>query len=53
MTHAAMDDAAKELAGITPGLLRLSVGIEHVEDLVSDLVAALDRAAARTLKEAC
>jgi cystathionine gamma-synthase len=53
MTHAAMDDAAKEQAGITPGLLRLSVGIEHEADLVSDLVAALDRAATRVLQEAC
>ena len=53
MTHAAMDDQAKELAGITPGLLRLSVGIEHSDDLVADLIAALDRASANPLKEAC
>ena len=53
MTHAAMDDPAKQLAGITPGLLRLSVGIENGGDLVSDLIAALDRAAANILKEAC
>ena len=53
MTHAAMDDAAKQLAGITPGLLRLSVGIEHADDLISDLTAALDRASANVLKEAC
>ena len=53
MTHAAMDEAARQLAGITPGLLRLSVGIEHVDDLVSDLIAALERAAANILKEAC
>jgi cystathionine gamma-synthase len=53
MTHAAMDDEAKQLAGITPGLLRLSVGIEHAEDLVADLIAALDRAALNDLKEAC
>ena len=51
MTHAAMDDAAKQLAGITPGLLRLSVGIEHADDLVSDLIAGLDRAAGQPLKE--
>ena len=53
MTHAAMDDAAKQLAGITPGLLRLSVGIEHADDLIADLIAALDRAAAKVLQEAC
>ncbi|HET6942263.1 MAG TPA: PLP-dependent transferase, partial [Sphingomicrobium sp.] len=53
MTHAAMDDEAKQLAGITPGLLRLSVGIEHADDLVADLIAALDRASPNVLKEAC
>jgi len=53
MTHAAMDDAAKQLAGITPGLLRLSIGIEHADDLIADLIAALDRAAAKVLQEAC
>lgn len=47
MTHAGMDPAARLAAGITPGLLRLSVGIEAVEDLVADLAAALDRAHGR------
>jgi cystathionine gamma-synthase len=47
MTHAGMDPAARLAAGITPGLLRLSIGIEAVEDLVADLVAALDRAQGR------
>lgn len=41
MTHAAMEPAARETAGITDSLLRLSVGIEHVEDLVFDLRQAL------------
>jgi cystathionine gamma-synthase len=45
MTHASMDPAARAAAGITDGLLRLSVGIERGEDLVRDLVAALDLAA--------
>jgi cystathionine gamma-synthase len=53
MSHAAMDDAARQVAGITPGLLRLSVGIEHADDLVADLIAALDRASAKVLQEAC
>ena len=42
MTHAAMDDAARAVAGIGDSLLRLSVGIEAGEDLVADLTAALD-----------
>jgi cystathionine gamma-synthase len=53
MTHAAMDDDARERAGITPGLLRLSIGIEHESDLLDDLLAALDRAATPALREAC
>lgn len=46
MTHAAMSPEARAAAGIGDGLLRLSVGIEHVDDLVADLQAALDRASA-------
>lgn len=46
MTHAAMSAEARAAAGIGDGLLRLSVGIEHVDDLVADIAAALDRALA-------
>ena len=37
MTHAAMDPAARARAGLTDGLVRLSVGIEGLEDLRADL----------------
>ena len=40
MTHAAMSAEDQAAAGITPRLLRLSVGIEHGEDLLADLDAA-------------
>jgi cystathionine gamma-synthase len=53
MSHASMDVAARQVAGILPGLLRFSVGIEDSEDLVADLMSALDRAAQPALKEAC
>ena len=54
MTHAAMSEKARTRAGIGPGLLRLSVGIEHLADLSADLGAALDRAALATrAKEVC
>jgi cystathionine gamma-synthase (EC 2.5.1.48) len=43
MTHAAMTPEARRAAGIGDGLLRLSVGIEHADDLIADLQAALDR----------
>lgn len=46
MSHAAMSAEARERAGITPGLLRLSVGIEAVCDLTADIQSALDRACA-------
>jgi len=45
MTHAAMEPEARREAGITQGLLRLSVGIEAQEDLLADLGSALERAA--------
>ncbi len=44
MTHAGMEESARLRAGIGPGLLRVSVGIEDPADLVADLAAALDRA---------
>jgi cystathionine gamma-synthase len=41
MTHRSMPDTAKEKAGITDNLVRLSVGIEDCEDLLADLDAGL------------
>jgi cystathionine gamma-synthase len=45
MTHAGMEEAARLRAGIGPGLLRVSIGIEDCADLVADLQAGLERAA--------
>ena len=42
MTHASMPPDVQLAAGITPGMVRLSVGIEAVEDLLADLTQALD-----------
>lgn len=42
MTHAAMSEEDQAAAGITSRLLRLSVGIEHVEDLLNDLQAGFN-----------
>lgn len=41
MTHAAVPKALREAMGLTDGLVRLSVGIEDVDDLVADLDQAL------------
>jgi len=46
MTHASMDAAVRQRAGISDGLLRLSVGIEAAEDLLADIETALARAQA-------
>ena len=46
MTHAAMDPQARAKAGLTDGLIRLSVGIEALEDLRADLAAGIARARA-------
>lgn len=51
MTHAAMTPEVRAEAGISNGLLRLSVGIEALDDLQADIGAALQRAAA--VIEAC
>jgi cystathionine gamma-synthase len=44
MTHASMTPEARAVAGISDRLLRLSVGIEDIDDLKADLLAGLDRA---------
>jgi cystathionine beta-lyase/cystathionine gamma-synthase len=43
MTHASVPVEMREAAGVTPGLVRLSVGVEDVDDLLEDLAGALDR----------
>lgn len=49
MTHACMDREARERAGITDNLIRLSVGCEDAEDLLEDLTGALDAIACEAL----
>jgi cystathionine gamma-lyase len=44
MTHASVPPAMREAMGLTDGLVRLSVGIEDVEDLLGDIEAALGAA---------
>jgi len=42
MTHAALGEKGRKAIGITDGLVRISVGIENVEDIVDDIDQALD-----------
>ena len=41
MTHASVPRVEREKAGLTDGLVRISVGIEDLDDLLSDLERAL------------
>lgn len=43
MTHASVDAAKRERLGITDGLVRISVGIEDTDDIISDLDQALEK----------
>ena len=42
MTHASIDKKIRDSLGISDSLLRLSVGIEDVEDIIEDLKQALE-----------
>ena len=44
MTHASIPKEIREKVGITDGLIRLSVGIEHEKDLAADLEQAIREA---------
>ncbi len=43
-THRQMNDQQLADAGVSPGLIRLSVGIEHIDDIIADLSQALEQA---------
>jgi hypothetical protein len=43
-THQRLSEEARAMLGITPGLVRLSVGLEDAGDLIADLTAALEAA---------
>lgn len=40
-THSKLSEEERQAVGITPGLIRISVGLEHVDDIVADIVQAL------------
>ncbi len=48
MTHAAMTPEARAIAGISDRLIRFSIGLEHVDDLVRDIQTALDFASGQS-----
>ncbi|TXK27727.1 aminotransferase class I/II-fold pyridoxal phosphate-dependent enzyme [Pontibacter qinzhouensis] len=42
-THSKLTEEERQATGITPGLVRVSVGLEHVEDIIADITQALDK----------
>jgi O-acetylhomoserine (thiol)-lyase len=42
-THEQLSSADQLAAGVVPGLLRISVGIEHIDDIIADIKQALDK----------
>lgn len=50
-THEQLGAAEQKLAGVEPGLLRLSVGIEHIDDIKNDLISAFEKLEKTTVKE--
>ena len=43
-THSQLNEEQQALAGITPGMVRLSIGIESIDDILADIQEALDKA---------
>ena len=43
-THSQLSPEEQLSAGVTPGYVRLSIGIEHVDDIIADISQALDKA---------
>jgi O-succinylhomoserine sulfhydrylase len=43
-THSKLTEDERLAVGITPGLIRISVGLEHADDIIADITQALDKA---------
>jgi O-acetylhomoserine (thiol)-lyase len=48
-THQQLDDQEQKAAGVVPTLLRISAGIEHIDDLIADFEQALSKIDAKAL----
>ena len=42
-THSKLSEEERQAVGITPGLIRISVGLEHIDDILADIRQALDQ----------
>ena len=50
-THRQLTPEEQLKAGVTPEMIRLSVGIEHIDDIIADLAQALDKATNESKRE--
>ncbi|HEY1872407.1 MAG TPA: PLP-dependent transferase, partial [Chitinophagaceae bacterium] len=41
--HAKLTEVERQAVNITPGLIRISVGLEHSDDVLNDILQALDK----------
>ena len=48
-THSQLKPEQKEAAGVTPGYIRLSIGIEHADDIIADIAQALNMVAVESI----
>jgi len=51
-THSQLSPADQLASGVTPGYVRLSVGIEHIDDIIADLDQALAAATTQSMAKA-
>ena len=42
-THSKLSETERQSVGITPGLIRISCGLEYVDDIINDILQALDK----------
>jgi O-succinylhomoserine sulfhydrylase len=42
-THSKLTEEERQRVGIVPGLVRISVGLEHIGDIIADVAQALER----------
>jgi O-succinylhomoserine sulfhydrylase len=42
-THSKLSEADRQAVGITPGLIRVSIGLEYADDVIADIIQALDK----------
>ena len=48
-THSQLDEKAQRAGGVTPEMVRVSVGLEHIEDIQGDFKSALTAAVTRAV----